>query len=260
MSDLIKRDEAKELRQVEFFETISKSGDEYSRYLDKLDKKKLARVKQSVSNIKSGVHASAPLMCLGHEKCPFIKRCPIPDKNEDGSLDYGEVSDYPIGRECVMEKFFVEQKIIDYLKHLDVDPSNPVEMSIVNELSLIDLYKNRCLFVLSEGDSKGNGRDFLMTDVTGFNEYGDRSESTKIHPVVEMIDKLERRREKWLDKLMETRESKANFMAKMGESNNNSLVFNSTLNNNFFFNQYSLQLGIYKKRPLLTKLPLTFII
>ena len=123
-----------------------------------------------------------------------------------------------------LEKFFVEQKLVDYLQHLDVDPTNPVEMSIINELALIDLYKNRSLMVLSQGDSKGNGRDFLHVDVTGFNENGDRAESTKLHPVVDMIDKLERRREKWLDKLMETRKSKTEFMLKMGETKNNSKV------------------------------------
>ena len=39
-----------------------------------------------------------------------------------------------------------------------------------------------------------------------------------------MIDRLEKRREKWLDKLMQTRKTKAEFMLKMGETNNNSRV------------------------------------
>ncbi len=220
----VDKDESKELRQVEFFETITNKDDGYSTYLARLDSKKLTRVKRSVSAIKSGVHASAPLICLGPEKCPFVKRCPIPDINDVGELDFGEISQYPIGRECIMEKFFVEQKIIDYLQHLDVDPNNPVEMSIVNELALIDLYKNRSLMVLSQGDKKGDGRDFMMTDITGFNENGERAETTKLHPVIEMIDKLEKRREKWLDKLMQTRKTKAEFMLKMGETNNNSRV------------------------------------
>ncbi|MAH49315.1 hypothetical protein CMI37_26045 [Candidatus Pacearchaeota archaeon] len=220
----VEKDESKQLRQVQFFETITSATDEYSVYLERLDSKKLARVKRSVSAIKSGVHASAPLICLGPEKCPFVKRCPIPDISDSGELSFGELSQYPIGRECIMEKFFVEQKIIDYLQHLDVDPNNPVEMSIVNELALIDLYKNRSLMVLSQGDKRGDGRDFMMTDVTGFNENGDRAEITKLHPVVEMIDKLEKRREKWLDKLMQTRKTKAEFMLKMGDSNNNSRV------------------------------------
>ena len=213
--DLIKRQQ----QYLEVFDT----GD-YDKYLNKIPNKKLEKIKKSVAKLKTGVHAAAPLICLGPEKCPFIKRCPIPDSNEKGELILGELSFYPIGKECVMEKFFVEQKIIDYLQYLDVDPQNPIEMSIVNELALIDLYKNRCLFVLSNGDRKGDGRDFLMVDVTGFNENGDRAESTKLHPVVEMIDRLEKRREKWLDRLMETRKSKADFMQKMGENKNSSKV------------------------------------
>lgn len=222
--DLINVDDSKASRQLEFFSSLSESSNEYSMYLDKLPKNKLERIKRSVGAIKSGVHASAPLICMGPDKCPFIKKCPIPDRSKDGELILGEVSNYPIARECVMEKFFVEQKIVDYLKYLDVDPTNPVEMSLVNELALIDLYKNRCLLVLAQGDKKGDGRDFLQVDVTGFNENGDRSESTKLHPIVEMIDKLERRREKWLEKLMETRKSKAEFMIKVGERNSDSKV------------------------------------
>jgi hypothetical protein len=222
--DLTKVDDSKALRQAEFFSSLSQTTNEYNNYLDKLPKNKLERIKRSVSSIKSGVHASAPLICLGASKCPFIKRCPIPERDLDGNLNLGQDSDYPLGRECIMEKFYVEQKIVDYLQHLDVDPTNPVEMSLVNELALIDLYKNRCLLVLAEGDKKGDGRDFMQTDVTGFNENGDRSESTKLHPVVEMIDRLEKRREKWLEKLMQTRKSKAEFMYKVGETNNNSKV------------------------------------
>lgn len=222
--DLIKVDDSKASRQLEFFNNISQSNNEYNKYLEKLDKSKLERVKRSVSAIKSGVHASAPLICMGPDKCPFIKRCPIPEKGTDAELVLGDLKNYPIGQECVMEKFFVEQKIIDYLKYLDVDPTNPVEMSLVNELALIDLYKNRCLMVLSQGDKKGNGRDFMMTDVVAFNENGEKAETTKLHPVIEMIDKLERRREKWLEKLMETRKSKSEFMLKVGETNNNSKV------------------------------------
>jgi hypothetical protein len=220
--DIIKVDVSKESRQVEFFNSLDQ--EEYNKYLKRIPPKKLHRIKQSVKRLQTGVHASAPLTCLGPESCPFVKKCPIPELGLDGQLILGEVSNYPIGKECIMEKFYVEQKIVDYLTYLDVDPNNPVEMSIVNELALIDLYKNRCLFVLGNGDRKGEGRDFLMVDVTGFNENGDRAETTKLHPVVDMIDRLERRRERWLERLMETRKSKADLMLKMGENRNNSKV------------------------------------
>ena len=61
-----------------------------------------------------------------------------------------------------MEKYLVQQKLINYVDYLNVDPDNPIEMSIANELALIDLYKNRCMLILSNGDREGNGRDFLL--------------------------------------------------------------------------------------------------
>ena len=221
-NSLVKIDDSKEVRQAAFFNSLKQ--DSYDAYLKSMPSDKLTRVRNSINRIQTGVHASAPLTCLGPDNCPFVKKCPIPTVNLDGTLDKGDPQDYPLGKECIMEKFYVEQKIVDYLQYLDVDPNNPVEMSIVNELALIDLYKNRCLFVLSNGDRKGEGRDFLMVDVTGFNENGDRAETTKLHPVIDMIDRLERRRERWLERLMETRKAKADFMVKMGETKNNSKV------------------------------------
>jgi hypothetical protein len=219
---LVNIDKSKSERQLDFFKGLEE--DDYNTYLEKIPADKLSKIKKSVKRMQTGVHASAPLTCLGPESCPFVRKCPIPTVKADGTLDNGKPSDYPLGKECIMEKFYVEQKIVDYLQYLDVDPNNPVEMSIVNELALIDLYKNRCLFVLSNGDKKGDGRDFLMTDVTGFNENGDRAETTKLHPVIDMIDRLEKRRERWLERLMETRKAKSELMLKMGENKNNSKV------------------------------------
>ncbi len=212
----------KETSQMALFDELS--NNDYDSYLKRLPPEKVEKIKHRILSYKTGVYASAPIVCYGPAKCPFIGKCPIPNIKEDGELELGEDSNYPIGRECLMEKFLVEQKTLDYVRYLDVDPTNPVEMGIVNELALIDLYKNRCLLVLSQGDKKGQGRDFLMTDIVGFNENGDKAETTKLHPVVDMIEKLERRRERWLERLMETRDAKAKFLAKMQDSKNSSRV------------------------------------
>lgn len=212
----------KQASQLALFNKLKE--DDYSSYLEKLPPEKVEKIKNRISSYKTGVYASAPIVCYGPDKCPFIGKCPIPSITANGKLEVGDNSLYPIGRECLMEKFFVEQKTIDYLQYLDVDPNNPVEMSIINELALIDLYKNRCLLVLSQGDKNGQGRDFLLVDVLGFNENGDKAESTKLHPVVDMIEKLERRRERWLERLMETREAKAKFLSKISENKNQSRV------------------------------------
>jgi hypothetical protein len=64
----------------------------------------------------------------------------------------------------------------------------------------------------------------MRVDIIGFNENGEKAEQASLHPAVEMIDKLEKRREKWLDKLMETRKSKADWMAKMGGNSSESKI------------------------------------
>lgn len=204
---------------------VSEVEPEYQTYLENLPAEKRRRIINSVNRIQTGLHAVAPIMCLGPEKCPFIDKCPIPERDaETRELVYGLDANYPIGRECILEKFYMQQKVVEYINHLNVNPENPVEMSIVNELAVIDLYKNRALMIMSVGDKAGQGRDFMRVDVLGFNENGEIAETSKIHPSMEVLDKLEKRREKWLDKLMETRKAKADWMAKVGGGNQESKI------------------------------------
>ena len=197
-------------------QSISTIDDDYRQYLERLPENKRQRITNSISSIRHGLHAIAPMMCLGPDKCPIYEKCPIPDRDSRGKILEASLENFPIGRECILEKFYMQQKIIEYVEHLNVDPANPVEMSIVNELALIDLYKNRALMIMSTGDKSGQGRDFMRIDIMGFNEAGDTAESAKLHPAVEMMDRLEKRRERWLERLMETRKAKADWAIKMG--------------------------------------------
>jgi hypothetical protein len=204
----------------------------YSNYLDTLSPEKRQRIQASVAGMRTGLHTVAPTMCMGPKKCLFVEHCPIPPKDEfgapvfnaKGDQVYGSEKEYPIARPCVMETFYMQQKIVDYVMHLGVNPANPVEMSIVNELALIDLYKNRALIVLSKGDKSGQGQDFLRVDITGFSDSGATTQTTTLHPVADYLDKLEKRRERWLDKLVETRKSKVDAAHKLGSTDNDSIV------------------------------------
>lgn len=203
-------------------------------YLEKLSPEKLGRIKNSVSNMRHGLHTVAPIMCMGPHKCLYVEHCPIPPKTayggpvmKNGRQVFGPDEDYPIARPCVMESFYMQQKIVDYIQSLDVDPANPVEMSIVNELALLDLMKNRCLIILSKGDSAGQGQDFMKVDVTQTDDEGNPTAySTSLHPAAEYIDRLEKRREKWLDKLLATRKAQIDAAAKMGGQKTESQVLN----------------------------------
>lgn len=189
---------------------------EYTKYLESLSQKKQNRIRSSLANYRHGMHAIAPLTCKGPDKCPFLAFCPIPEKRIDGTLALGKTEDYPVHRSCVLERLYMEQKIVDYQQHLDVDIENPVEVSIVNDLAMIDLYKNRAAMIMSLGDRKGEGRDFLKINTVGFSENGDEQTTTGLHPIADYIDRLEKRREKLLSGLLETRKGKANMAAKLG--------------------------------------------
>jgi hypothetical protein len=212
------------LSQEQAIAKIAETEPGYMEYFNKLAPAKQRKIINSVNRIQNGMHAVAPIMCFGPERCPFIDRCPIPERDSNNKLQLGPEENYPIGRECILEKFYIQQKIVEYITHLNVDPANPIEMSIVNELALIDLYKNRTVMIMAVGDKAGQGRDFMRVDVLGFSESGDKAEQARLHPAVDMIDRLERRREKWLEKLMETRKAKADWMLKVGGNNNESKI------------------------------------
>jgi hypothetical protein len=183
-------------------------ADSYGNWLAKQTEERRARIQRKSNNVKNGLATVAPITCAGPKKCPFYTRCPIPD--EPGKE--GPASDYPINMPCVLEAEYTAQKMVDYIDHLKVDVTDPVEMSFVNELALLDLLRNRAVMIMSGGDSRGYGRDMLTTDeaIVGWDDNGVplTSVSTKIHPAVEIMDKHERRRQKILDKMVATRESK----------------------------------------------------
>lgn len=186
------------------------------RYLEYLPEKKRARIVGAA--MRTGTYAAAPATCPGPKKCLWVQHCPIPERKPDGKVVHGPIEDYPVGRQCILEALYMHQQMFDYIRHLDVNTDNPVEMSIVRELALIDLYKNRAMMVLSSGDRDAQGQDFMRVDIIGYTENGTPMQNSKLHPVAEFIDKLEKRREKWLDKLMQTRKAQWEMAAKLGQS------------------------------------------
>ena len=197
-------------------------------YVDRLSPEKRQRISNGLKHIKTGLYAVAPITCPGPRKCPFITHCPIPDLNQNGTQHFGPDSDYPIGMSCILEGAYMKQKTADYITFLKVDSANPVEMGLVNELALIDLYKNRAAMILSSGDKSGQGMDFLRIDTSSSdNGNGEAattviSTTTQLHPALMLIDQLEKRREKLLTQLIQTRKSQTEIAIKMGKKKDES--------------------------------------
>lgn len=226
------------LKNAEVLELLANPSDFQKQYLDSLNKDQISRIQKSAASRRHGLHSTAPTICMGPVKCPFIEFCPIPPRqdsgqpiyyeNAEGSMvqEYGPNSDYPIAMPCIMESLYMQEKQLAYIQHLEVDVQNPIEMSIISELALIDLYKNRALMILSRGDKRGEGRDFISHSSEFDSETGVESVKSVLHPVSDMIDKLEKRRVGWLDRLVETRKSKIELASKLGTKDTNSKLLN----------------------------------
>lgn len=183
-------------------------ADSYTRWLEGTSTKTRERVQARVRAVKHGMSVTAPIFCLGPSGCPFFAACPIPEKPGVP----GPIGDYPVGLQCVLEVEYVAQQVVDYIHKLDVDPADPVEMSLINELALLDLLRNRAVLVLASGDRRGHGRDLLTIDesIVGWSEDGTplTSQSTKAHPAVDIMERHEKRRSRILEQFAATREKR----------------------------------------------------
>lgn len=199
-------------------ELVRYQDDDYARYLDQLPDKKRLRIIAKNQVMQHGLHSTAPMICCGPNKCKVIEWCPIPEMSDSGEKILGPAANYPIGQPCIMERLYIASRAAELSAYLKVDPGNPIEATIVDELALIDLYKHRCQMFLAKGDRDGQGLDFMRIDTMGYDEYGNEKTKAAIHPIAEMMDKLERRRERWLDRLNETRKAKQEIAMKAGSS------------------------------------------
>lgn len=195
------------MNQLVETKAFSLIDEDYQAYLDRIPDRK-SKIMRRVNRSVAGMDSAAPLLCKGPHKCSIFDFCPVPDRNEDGEPVIGSLQDYPVGHQCVLEKLYMVQKVTHLIEHLNVKLDDPVEMAIIQELAVIDLYKNRAQMFLSRGDKDGAGQDFMKTDITGFDDLGNKATNSKLHPLVDMIDKLEKRRAGWLDKLNATRQAK----------------------------------------------------
>lgn len=176
------------------------------------------RIEMSTRSMQHGLHTTAPITCRGLDKCPFKEHCPIPDRNNKGEMAvFTPPEAFPLNRACVLESVFAKQKLIYYLQFLEVQDNDPIELSLVNDLVLIDLYKNRAMMILSNGDRDDQGRDFLRVDFTETTENGTPGgTSTQLHPLMTFLEKNEKRRITILEKFNQTRQAKDAYKLKVG--------------------------------------------
>lgn len=234
-NSLLTSDQQKSIRQSDLLSAITSIGSESeatNRLLMKMTPGAINRLNQSRKAYRYGLHASAPSICMGPDKCSFFQVCPFGygfEIDEAGTRKpvFDSIDNFPIGSACLMEVNLIEDKLISYINEFDIDPDSASELSLVNDLALIDLYKNRCVLFLSAGDRQSEGTDFLKVDLSFDPKHGTEiGRSYKEHPVLSIIERLEKRRFKILEELLATRRGKMTLASKLKKADDSSKMLN----------------------------------
>lgn len=203
--------------------TLLALPDQYYEYSGRLSKTTRDRIAKRLGASQHGFTHAGPMICRGYDKCPIRNHCPIP-VIVDGKLNSGPKTDYPIDQHCIAELLYLQAHTMALVQKLEVDPLDPIEMPQLNELALVDLYKRRAAQILSQGDRSGQGQDFMLIDVKGYDENGHEAMDTKLHPVALYMESLEKRRDKVLDRFLQTRKHKQEILNRMGSTGESKLL------------------------------------
>ena len=181
--------------------------DYYSNYLKGLPKKALNALNSLSERLRYSIVETGPIICQGVEDCPFQHHCPLIKRQEGGLPIYNDegyvvtLADPPEGLQCLVEMQYVTRRVQDYVRELDVDMENVVEMPLVQELATMDLLKQRAMMMMAESANGG----LLLTTETQL-QFGVETH-TELHPLLNLINQQEKRRQQILKGLMRTREA-----------------------------------------------------
>ena len=156
----------------------------------RLDSKELNKLVDFMNMSLSGPAGSVAMRCLG-EKCIEAKSCPFTDKKK-----------WPMGKRCPMEVAIMKRNFDNYCKTLDVDITNRVERTIVQDMVSMEIYEARLNNIL--GSSGGD--NMIIDNIFSINEAtGDPLFIKAENPAWKMLLKCRERRDQLLDELAATR-------------------------------------------------------
>jgi len=197
-----------ELTQTKMFEILEIPLDDYSDLT--FTQAEARRMRMHAMNMRTGVQAMIPVLCLGPVKCPFRMRCPIVDRTitlKDRKIDFAKqnINKFPLYRQCPIERDFLANSRRGYLQEFNINIESPTEVGMANKLAELDLLEYRLNLVLANGDADGDGPTLMKTQITGVASNGSAIERLEEHPAMGLKNKLEGSRMRLLDALVGTR-------------------------------------------------------
>lgn len=138
-----------------------------------------------------GLYAAIPMLCKG-EECAYATLFP--------DLHSGHTEE---DERCPVEVAFIMTKYDQYVKELDIQPSDAVDMSILRDLIDYDVQ------ILRADNKMVLEGDFLKEQVVSIDDTGKPIFKEDISPTANYKDKIQVRRNKTLEMLNSTRKDKA---------------------------------------------------
>lgn len=142
------------------------------------------------SKVKSNMFTAIPMKCYG-PKCVYANQCPLQQQNLA-----------PVGDKCPIELTLVVEAMNGYMRDLNVDENNMVEVSMVRDLVNQEVQMQRATWTLSN-------EHFVKDNIVGVDNEGHPLFRKELNLAVEFEDKIHRRRRELRKELLATREARA---------------------------------------------------
>lgn len=189
-------------KKSDFFKFLEIENAE--RYKDlKLTVDEAMKLRNRTISMRYGTSSGIPMICIG-KKCIY-KDCPL---HEHGK--------YPLTKKCVLEESFIISRKRDYMEELDVDLDSMTDLSLVDELVVVDLILYRANSGLA-GNLDPEDTTLLKTTLTVTDNS--TTESVDAHPLLGIIENFQKTRRAILEALVATRREQYKQKAALGQKN-----------------------------------------
>lgn len=150
----------------------------------------LAKEETSQRRIRTGLFTAIPMQC--RRSCPIINQCPLAQRNQ-APFNKGV---------CPIEMAMVIDFMKSYIKELNVDEDNLVELSMVRDLVDQEIQYIRKNKILAS-------EDLIQENVIGVDNEGRPVVRRELHQMIDFEDKLHRRKKELRNQLLASREARA---------------------------------------------------
>ena len=159
-----------------------------------MPRESIRNIAQSIGQIRSGVWSTLPMICSG-ERCPYGQRCPL---WEEGVA--------PVSLDCPLEQYLVQTYLAEYMEALQVTEDHKIEMGQIGTMVMCDIIIQRARNWMAK---RPDGH--VDVHATGIDNKGNVVLSRDISVEIKVEEKFDRIRQRNLESLLATRESRAKY-------------------------------------------------